>query len=140
MVYTETPKNSTSDYKTSPSSSPSKKTSGSLLYKDGVSTLRGGDHNHRHLHHNQHHHRSKTDSEDDYLYKFKGFCSWKVATIVISILFVVSLACAILLGTYLLTHPCLLTCQLDFLGTFPTKFVFFFFVQHRNRCYPMDRW
>lgn len=104
-IPSDTPKNSTSDYKTSPGSSPSKKTSGSLLYKDGVSTLRGGgDHNHRHLHtaslHHHHHHRTKSELEEtSLLYKFQGICGWKVATGVAALVALTAIIFAILMAT-----------------------------------------
>jgi hypothetical protein len=64
---TDTPKNSSSEYKTSPGSSPSKKTSGTLLYKES-GTLRAPPTDPRQ--------RSKVD-EDDLIYKVRGLCTWK---------------------------------------------------------------
>lgn len=111
----DTPKNSTSDYKTSsPSSSPSKKTSASLLYKDGAGagTLRGhgagggGGGTLHHLHHStpHHHHlsRGKADSggeESELIYKFKDACTWKLAAILASVFFLLAIVMVILLGT-----------------------------------------
>lgn len=89
----DTPKNSTSDYKTSPGSSPSKKTSGSLLYKEGVGmgTLRGPAVDSRQ--------RSKSD-DDDLLYKVRGYCTWKrVVFSALLICFLLSLIFNFLYGT-----------------------------------------
>lgn len=80
--FADTPKNSSSEYKTSPGSSPSKKTSGTLLYKESgtLGTLRAPPPDSRQ--------RSKSD-EDDLIYKVKGLCTWKQLVFYGALLFLV---------------------------------------------------
>ncbi|XP_035708479.1 teneurin-m isoform X4 [Folsomia candida] len=92
-IPSDTPKNSSSEYKTSPGSTASKKTSGTLLYKESgtMGTLRPPPPDPRQ--------RSKVD-EDDLIYKVRGLCTWRQLIFFGALLFLaISLVLNILYST-----------------------------------------